>query len=181
MKKFATIALLATSLVTSASAAITAGLEAGYLTDSKEAYWAGRVGWEFTTTTTLSHQVELELGHTEQTERILGITGASKLTPFTINYRAETTAANKLGFYGGAGVGKSRVGLSLKSNGQTFYSDSDNAFAYQAFAGLSYQVSPATKLHAGVRYIKIGDVRFLSQDIEVGDDLALTAGVSVRF
>ena len=105
MKKFATIALLATSLATSASAAITAGLEAAYLTDDQEAYWAARVGWEFKATASLSHQLEFELGHTEHAEGDFGLTWKTKLTPFTLNYRAETIAAGKLGFYFGAGVG----------------------------------------------------------------------------
>jgi hypothetical protein len=115
MKKIALLVLLATGLATAAPAAITAGLEAGYLTDNQDAYWAGRVGWQFKAASSLSHQVELEIGHTEHTEGPFKTT----LTPVTINYRAEIASANKLGYYFGAGVGQSYV--EFKAGG--FFSD----------------------------------------------------------
>jgi opacity protein-like surface antigen len=176
MKKLALLALLATSLVTSASAALTAGLEAAYLTDDQEAYWAARVGWEFKATSSLSHQLEFEIGHTEHKEGDFGLTFKTKLTPFTLNYRAETTAANKLGFYFGAGVGQSYVEYSVLS-----FSDDATALTFQAFVGLNYKATPAATLHLGVKFLRVGDADFDVGTIEVGNDTALTAGVSIRF
>lgn len=191
MKKRLILALLATGLATAASAAVTAGLEVGYLTDNKDALWSGRVGWEFNATGNLSHQVELELATTEHSETgtmpaplvpAPVVTVKNKLMPIMINYRAETTTANKLGFYFGAGVGQTKSKVSFAGSGVPTVSDSDNAFTVQAFAGMRYQVTPAAALHVGVKYLKIGDISlFGSPDIEVGDDFALTGGVTIRF
>ncbi len=190
MKKFALLVLLATGLAVSASAAITAGLEAGYLTDNKDAYWAGRIGWEFKTTSAFSHQVEIELGYTQHTESEVApaplsagilLTQKSKLTPITINYRAETTPADKLGYYFGAGIGQSRVSARFLGSGVPIVSDSGNALVFQAFTGLSYKATPAVTLHAGVKYLRIDDVDLFGITAEVGDDFVLTAGVSFKF
>lgn len=191
MRKLALIALIATSLATVATAAMTAGLEAGYLTDNKDAYWAGRVGWEFKADSSLTHQVELEYGYTKHSETNLApvplpetipTNGKTELKVTTINYRAETTAADKLGYYFGAGLGQTRASLSLRGSGVPVISDSDTAFTVQAFAGLSYKATPNATLHVGVKYLWVGDVTlFGSIKAKVGDDLALTAGVSVKF
>src|SRR4051812_10875666 len=118
MKKFATIALLTLGLATAVSAAYTTGVDFGYLTDNKDAYWSGRVGWEFKNTASLSQRVELELGYTRHSENFFGsLREETKLTPLTINYRAETTPADKLGFYFGAGVGQSWVHVNGAGSG----------------------------------------------------------------
>jgi opacity protein-like surface antigen len=185
MKKLVLLTLLATSLATQAAAAITAGIELGYLTDGQEAYWSGRGGWAFNTSGSLSHQVELEIGHTEDKAAFGGPAGPlsfkMKITPLTINYRVETTPADKLGFYFGAGLGQSRVSISGAGSGVPNISDSDNAFTVQAFTGLSYKATPATTLHAGLKYLRIGEAELFGATDDVGDDLILTAGVSIRF
>jgi len=191
MKKFPAIALLTACLAVSAQASGVAGFEAGYLTDNKDAYWAGRIGWEFKNDANFSHQVELEYGYTKHSESEvvpvpLGGTilfnQKTKLQPLTINYRAETTPADKLGYYFGAGLGETRATLNLPGSGVPSFSTSDNAFTVQAFAGMNYKVTPNTTLQVGVKYLWIGDVTlFGSIKAKVGDDLALTAGVSVRF
>jgi len=189
MKKIALIALLATGLANVAPAAITAGLEAGYLLDNQDAYWAGRVGWEFKTTSNFSHQVELEFGYTEHKESetlpapggSFTVEGKTKLTPITINYRAATTVADKLGYYFGAGVGQAKASLDINGSGVPIISDSGNALALQAFAGVNYKATPAVTLHAGVKYLWVDEVELLGAEIEVGDDFALTAGISFRF
>lgn len=181
MKKLRLLALLIAGLATAAQAAITAGLEIGYLTDSKDPIYSARAGWEFKSGGSLAHQVELEFSRAEDKEGDPFVDYRLKLTPIMVNYRAETTAANKLGYYFGAGVGQSKVSFSVRSSGLPFISDSANALAYQAFAGIRYQVSPNVTLQAGVKYLKIDDVTFLGTEVEVGDDLAITGGLSFRF
>lgn len=182
MKKLALIALFATSLAAPAPAAVIAGLEAGYLTDNNDAYWAGRVGWEFKTTSVFSHQVELEFGSTEHADDIAPTqTTKTKLTPITINYRVETSRADKLGHYFGAGVGQSRASYRMLGSGVPIFSDSGKALAIVAFTGVCYKATPAVTLHAGVKYLWIDDVKIFNTDFEVGDDFVLTAGVSFKF
>ncbi len=179
MKKLALLILFLIGLITTASAAITAGFEAGYLTDNKDAYWSGRAGWVFKADASLSHQVEIELGYTEHTETIFGsFKEKTKLTPLTINYRAETTAADKLGYYFGAGIGRSWVHASFPG---VPVSGGDTAFAFQAFAGVNYKVTPAATLHLGAKFLRIDNVHMFASEIEVGNDTALTAGLSVKF
>ncbi|HWA26016.1 MAG TPA: outer membrane beta-barrel protein [Lacunisphaera sp.] len=185
MKRILLLALLAAGLASAAPAAVTAGLEVGYLTDNKDAIWSGRIGWQFASTVNLSHQVELEIGHTEHTE---GLAPGSpyhfktKLMPVTLNYRAETSAADKLGFYFGAGVGQTRVSYRLPGAGVPNVWDSDNAFSYQAFGGVTYKLTANASLRAGVKYIHVGDATVFSfAKVEVGDDLALTAGLDFKF
>lgn len=193
MKTLALFVLLTTGLAIVAPAAVTTGIEVGYLTDNKDAIWSGRVGWEFKTDSNFSHQVELEYGYTKHSESglapaPLGMGGTipfsqqTKLQPLTINYRAETTPADKLGYYFGAGVGETRARLSFPGSGAPTLSSSDNAFTVQAFAGVNYKVTPNATVHLGMKYLWIDDVTlFGSIKAKVGDDLALTAGVSVKF
>jgi len=181
-----TAVLVAGSLASAASAATTAGLEVGYLTDNKDAYWSGRVGWVFNTGTNLSHQVELELGYTKHVEtevlpapaNTILFSAHTRLQPLTINYRGETTAADKLGFYYGVGVGQCWVHIDFPVSGG---SSGDTAFAFQGFAGINYKVGPAATLHLGAKFLRVGNVDLSGSSIEVGNDTALTAGVSIRF
>lgn len=171
MKKIAIIALLATSLTTSAHALIV-GADVGYLTDAKEEYLSARIGHEFKADASLSHQVELEIGYTGQKES--GVKG--NFYPLTVNYRAETATAKKLGFYFGAGAGFAITEISGFG-----VSDNGTSLALQAFTGLSYKASPTVTLHAGVKYIWLDNVKLFGVDVELGDDLALTAGLSIKF
>jgi opacity protein-like surface antigen len=171
MKKFISLALIAASLAVSAQA-LNVGLEAGYLTDAKEEYISARIGYQVRTQDTLSQELGLELGYTRQKDS--GVKG--EILPLTVNYRFESTAANKLGYYFGAGAGVAFVDLSGFG-----LSDNDTTFAAQAFTGLSYQVSDAVKLHLGLKYIWIDDVKLFGTSGEVGDDLAITAGLSIKF
>jgi opacity protein-like surface antigen len=184
MKKLLSLALIAISLAVSARALIV-GAEIGYLTDNQDAYYSGRMGWDFKSGAELSHQLELEVGYTQHSETVPFLsstaTAKSKITPCTVNYRAETTRASKLGYYFGAGVGLARTSFSMPGSGVPSISDSASGFAVQAFTGVSYQPSTATTLHLGVKYLWIDDVDLFGSSVEVGDDIAITAGVSFKF
>jgi opacity protein-like surface antigen len=176
MKKLVSLALIATSLAVSAQAFV-GGFDVGYLTDAKEEYISGRLGHVFNTDTNLNHQVEVEVGYTSQRES--GVKGS--FLPVTVNYRAEAKAAETLGYYFGVGAGFARTKVTIPGSGVPTITDSGSSFAVQAFAGLSYSVAPTTTLHLGVKYIRIDDVDLLGTSVDVGDDIALTAGLSFKF
>jgi hypothetical protein len=172
MKKFVSLVLLATSLAVSARAAVIVGADVGYLVDGEEVYYSARVGLPVAASNTLTHQVELELGYTSQEDS--GAEG--DFVPLTVNYRFESTPASKLGYYFGAGAGIAFTDVSGFG-----VSDDGSSFAAQAFAGLTYQANPTVSLHAGVKYIWIDDVELFGTDVEVGDDLVVSAGISFKF
>ena len=184
MNKLVSLALLSLSLAASARAIII-GADVGYLVDGEEEYISARLGHAFKSDTSLAHQVELEIGYTSHAETVslLGVpvTATSKITPVTLNYRAETLTSGKLGYYFGAGAGLARASFSMPGSGVSTISDSGSALALQAFTGLSYQVAPAATLHFGVKYIWIDDVELFGIKAEVGDDVVLSAGVSFKF
>lgn len=187
MKKILTIALLAASLAVSAQAVIV-GFEAGYLTDNNDAYFSARIGHEVKADTSLSHQLEAEIGYTEHSEAIsLGlapgdtVTSKTKLTPLTLNYRVEMARTDKLGFYFGAGIGVARVSFGFPGSGRPWISSSDNVLALQGFAGVTYKATATTSLHLGLKYLWIDDVKVMGVSAAVGDDLAIMAGVSFKF
>ena len=171
MKKFISLALIAASLAVSAQALVV-GVEGGYLTDAKEEYYTARIGTQLVTKDTLTQELGLELGYTKHKE--FGV--KSEIMPLTVNYRFESTAANKLGYYFGAGAGVAFTDVSGFG-----VSDDDTSFAAQAFAGLSYHATSDVSLHLGLKYIWIDDVKLLGTSFEVGDDLAITAGLSIKF
>lgn len=169
MNKLLAIALILTGLVASARAALTSGLEAGYLTDSQEAYYAVRFGGEIKASTAFSHQLEAELGFYE--EKDLGF--KFRLTPVTLNYRAETISQSKVGYYVGLGAGVVRASI------VSF--DSDTTLALQGFAGVTYKAAPNANLHLGLKYLWFGDATLGSVKASIGDDLAIMGGVSIKF
>lgn len=185
MQKILAIALFTASLAASAPAATIIAFEAGYLTDSKDSYLSTRIGFAVKADTSVSHQLELELGYSDQSETMspLGspITAKFKIMPLTLNYRAEFISANKLGYYLGGGVGTCRVKIGFAGSGVPWISDSDSALALQAFTGINYKVSDTTNLHLGLKYLWIGEATLVGVKEDVGDDLAVMAGLSFRF
>ncbi|HYC71865.1 MAG TPA: hypothetical protein VEB66_11700 [Opitutaceae bacterium] len=172
-KKTLTALLVSCGLAASASAIVTS-FEAGYLIDSEAEYLTARIGLPVASSETRSHLFELELGHTDFTDS--GV--KSRLTPLTLNYRLETAGQGPWGFYAGAGVGAARTRVQIGGLG---FSRSDNAFAAQGFAGVSYQAGPSTKLTLGAKYLWIHEIDIFGTSIEVGDDVAVSLGVSFRF
>jgi opacity protein-like surface antigen len=172
MKKLIAILLLTTGLAASAQAAVIIGADAGYLVDAEEEYLSARLGYAFKANASLVHQLELEVGYSKQEDS--GAEG--KFIPVTLNYRAETVAANRLGFYFGAGAGFAVTDVSFAG-----FSDDGTSFALQAFAGVNFKASDSVSLHLGAKYLWIDDVDLFGTNVEVGDDVAITAGLSFRF
>jgi opacity protein-like surface antigen len=102
------------------------------------------------------------------------------LLPVTLNYRLQGGLQGAFGYYAGAGAGFARTRLDGASiNGPVRLSD--NSFAAQAFAGVTYQASPTITLNLGAKYIWIDEVKFGGTRFEVDDDVAFSAGISLKF
>lgn len=175
MKKFLIALFVITGLAASARAVII-GAEAGYLLDSEEEYLSLRAGFELKAAGPASHQLELEIGHTDEHESSL----KARLTPVTLNYRLQVAGTGKWGYYVGAGAGFARAtidGVSITGPVRL----RDNSFAAQGFAGVTYQAGPSTTLNLGAKYIWVDDMTFTGSTVEIGDDVAIQAGFSFRF
>jgi len=168
------VLVFALACATNAHAVYT-GLELGYLIDSEDEYIAARLGFEVFPAEAGSHNLEAEVGYFEDSESFVKI----EILPITVNYRLEVHSAEKWSYNAGVGAGMSRV--RVKASGYGF-SSSDNAFTAQAFAGASYKFSPSLAFTLGVRYIWIDDIELGSLGgVEVGDDVAFSAGVRFQF
>jgi outer membrane protein W len=175
MKKILTLLFIVTGLAASARAVIV-GAEAGYLLDSEEEYLSARLGFELKAAGPASHQLELEVGYTDDHA------GSFKadLLPVTLNYRLQTASTGKFGYYFGAGAGFARATIDgVSINGPVRLRD--HSFAAQAFAGVTYQVGPSTNLSLGAKYIWVDDMEFVGSTVEVGDDVAIQAGFTFKF
>lgn len=172
MKKYLTLALLSIASAVSAQAVIVAGAAAGYLNDSKVGYYTTRVGYQFNSTGTTAHVLELEVGYSKDSDSGVKIT----LVPVTLNYRAEIPTTDNWGVYLGAGLGQGNVKVRYWS-----FNGSDWTLVGQAFGGVSFKLSDSAKLTLGARYVSFDNVDFLGSSIEVGDDVAFELGVSVKF
>ena len=175
MKKILTALLIATGLAASAQAVII-GADAGYLFDSEEEYLSARLGFELKANGPASHQLELEVGYTDEEEGAL----KADLLPVTLNYRFHTTGTGKFGYFAGLGAGFARASI----DGVSIFGPvrlRDTSFAAQGFAGVTYQVGPSTTLNLGAKYIWVDDMTFVGSTVEVGDDVAIQAGFTFKF
>jgi len=171
MKRILAIALLGAWVALPAHALIF-GADIGYLTDSKDAYFAARVGGVFSTANSMSHVCEVEIGYTSDSE-----SGASgHFLPVTVNYRGIIEGGKGFDYYFGGGIGEAHVSVSGYG-----LSGSDWTFAAQAFAGVSLKVTEQSSFDVGVRDIWLDDVNLLGTSISVGDDFAVEAGFSFKF
>lgn len=176
MKKFITTLLVITGFAASAQAVIV-GVDAGYLIDSEEEFISARVGFEVAQSNAFSHQLELELGYTDMKE------GGAKgeIIPLMANYRfVAPVAESGWSYHVGAGLGAARVSVGGVSTGGPAKLR-DETFAVQAFAGVSYQLNATAAVTLGARYLWIDDVKLAGTSFKVGDDVALSAGLSFKF
>lgn len=175
MKKLIISLFLASGLAATAQTFVT-GAEVGYLLDSEETYYSGRVGWQFKANETYAHQLELEVGYADSRAASF----KADLTPVTLNYRLSSVTSGNFGYYVGAGAGWARASLDgVGIAGPVRLHDT--VFAAQGFAGVTYQATPAIGLTLGAKYIWADDASFVGTRLKVGDDLALSAGFSIRF
>jgi OOP family OmpA-OmpF porin len=62
--------------------------------------------------------------------------------------------------YVGVGVGRARVDAEASSSGTEFVDDNDQVWAYQAMAGITYEINPAIAVGAGYTYFATEDPNF---------------------
>jgi len=108
-------------------------------------------------------------------------TGNSHAVSFMGNGYYDFTTGSRFVPYVGAGIGFADVNLDrVGVNGVPVTNDSDLAFAYQAMAGVGYQLTPNGTIFTGYRYFAVADPTFTdttgqkfhsdfaSHDIEIG-------------
>jgi opacity protein-like surface antigen len=175
MKKLIAPLFLATALAASAQN-FTTGFDVGHLVDNEETYYAGRIGYVLKTDEKFSQQIELEIGYADSRNAAF----KADLMPVTLNYRLTSVGSPRLGWFAGVGAGYARAeldGVGIAGPVRLH----DTLFAAQAFAGVSYNFTPAAALNVGAKYLWADDAKFAGTRLESGDDVALTAGLSFRF
>jgi len=111
-----------------------------------------------------------------------GVSGNSDafLAMGNVYYDFNTTTPTLQPFLG-VGIGYARVHAKLNSTGPfgaTQYSGSNNVFAYQGTAGLTYNIAPNYAINAGYRYIATKHVRSLGKSFQAS---LANLGVVYRF
>lgn len=166
-----------------------AGGSVGYLVDFEEAMYTLHVGTD-TCWNVGGWDIALfgEVGYTEKDERILepNLTAPIytnldlEIIPITANIKFERALAGNLNAYFGAGLGFSRVDISVNTA-----SDNDWVFTAQVFAGLVYNVSPQFEVFGGARWIYFDDADLtiggVPGSLDLGDDVLLEVGARYNF
>jgi len=125
-----------------------------------------------------SHAVYLEVGYTEKDYTYNSFRGTKEkvaisrgnidfeleIIPITLNYKYEQTLSGNWNWYVGAGAGVALYdanisGRFVKNNS---LSNDDTVFYAHIFAGITYNVSEAFEIFAGLRYVYMNDPDFFS-------------------
>ncbi len=152
------------------------GASIGYLIDFEEAVVSGHVGYNLAAGTGATHGIEIEVSGAGSKDDIAKFSFA----PIMANYRLALPISDRFDFFGGLGLGLSKVRIS----GRGFASglrDSGSAFTAQAFGGLAFNVTPKASLTVGLRHLRIGEAKLLGIKDTVGDDTSVEAGIRIRF
>ena len=138
-----------------------------YFFDNEQEFYSGHIGYDFG-----NSSVYVEAGCVCEDEFGIDL----DIVPVTVNYKFEAPIASKLNFYVGGGIGVAFVEV----EGFRRFSDDDQVFTAQAFAGLVYNVTEAFEIYGGVRYLWTDDVELagLSGNFE---DIALGGGLRINF
>ena len=164
-------ALFALFVSVSASAAYVDGT-AGYLLDSEDMMYSGRLGTEMFTSGVLSHNAEIEVGFIDESEGVVDVS----VIPLMANYRLETPIVGDFFFSGGAGAGVANIDVEFPG-----IEENKTTFVMQVFAGVGYTLSPELQLMLSARYFWVDDITIRNNRVEVGDDVAVEAGARFRF
>jgi opacity protein-like surface antigen len=112
----------------------------------------------------------------------LGVTGESLANLLMANiYYDCPELLPSVAPYLGVGIGYAYIQSSLNSrgpNGPTFFKTTDNAFAYQATAGLNYNFAENYGLNIGYRYASTGSLTNLGSTFQAH---IVNAGVTYHF
>lgn len=139
----------------------TAGNETGYALQVHG-------GYAFKPTGSVAPRIEGEIGY-----RNSGLESLTDVTDASGDTSSLSLMANGvLSFlpnrswhpFVGAGIGMSRISAEWKVNGSKVVDDSDWVFAYQGFAGVSYDLTKNWELTAQYRYFGTQDPEFSDSD-----------------
>jgi outer membrane protein OmpA-like peptidoglycan-associated protein len=107
------------------------------------------------------------------------------LTEYTamINVIYDVPLTEKLDLNLGLGAGVDYVQLDLARNGRTLVDESDTRFAFQAIAGLTYQVTKRLDLTLTYRYLNVSEPEFAARykTLELDDLEKHTVTVGLRY
>ncbi|MDD4349180.1 MAG: outer membrane beta-barrel protein [Opitutales bacterium] len=155
----------------SASAAYLDGT-VGYLQDSEDMIYTGRIGTEMFTSGVLAHNAEIEVGFIDESEGVVDVS----VIPLMANYRLETPIVGDFFFSGGAGAGVANIDVEFPG-----IEENKTTFVMQVFAGVGYTLSPELQFMLSARYFWVDDITIRQNRIEMGDDVAVEAGARFRF
>lgn len=82
------------------------------------------------------------------------------LSAFMVNAYYDYDTGTAWTPYIGGGVGAAIVDFEASSGGNSVVDDTDTVFAYQARAGIGYEISPSTVLSVGYRFFATEDPEF---------------------
>jgi OmpA-OmpF porin, OOP family len=161
--------------------------------------WAGfaTIGYGFEK----NWRIELELGYRDndatltrfgrscEEELARGFCGNrtydGDMTEYTamINVIYDVPLTDKLDLNLGLGAGVDYVQLDLSRNGRTLTDESDTRFAFQAIAGLTYQITKRLDLSLTYRYLNVSEPEFQARykTLELDDLEKHTVTVGLRY
>ena len=115
-------------------------------------------------------RTELEFNIKEDAEkRVDEIKNTVENKSVMLNAYYDIDTGTKITPYVGAGIGMSHLKSSLKTNSGEVH-ESENNFAWQVGAGVSYALTDKVALDAGYRYSDDGDVEIKSSDFSMKNE-----------
>lgn len=125
-------------------------------------------GYAFRSFAFATPRVEAELGYRSSGLKSLtdieGTSGDTSVLSLMTNASLYFLPKRSWHPFVGAGIGMARVGVDWKSGNGKLVDDTDTVFAYQGFAGVSYDVAKNWELSAQYRYFGTQDPEFKDTD-----------------
>jgi opacity protein-like surface antigen len=94
-----------------------------------------------------------------------GSDGSTSALAGMANLLFDFNTGGPFSFYGGGGVGVANVEFDSHSAGPTVLNDDDTVFAWQAIAGVGFEVAPGWVLDVQYRYFNASDVSLTSTPV----------------
>ncbi|NDV61969.1 porin family protein [Puniceicoccales bacterium CK1056] len=168
----ASLTLIALMGFQSVQAGAYLGAGVGYMIDSEEELLTVHFGYEVAKKGKVSHNVEIEIGHVEDSEMGVDL----EINPLMLNYRAVNTENNSYDLYFGLGIGTSNVDVDVFG-----ISDDDNVLTVQAMVGMDFKLNQTASLRLGYRYLYLESVELFDYDLDDLDDHLVEVGLIVKF
>lgn len=114
----------------------------------------------------VSIEIEGFYGENENDEiaNFIGLSGSldeqTTATGGMVNVYYESETGTDWRPYVGVGIGVANVELEARLNGLSIVDDDDTVFAYQARAGVRYELTPNTRISVGYRFFETADPEF---------------------